>query len=46
MMITKEIYESVYDAKASRFLKYNSEARQWEELSTMQARDKVGHALR
>ena len=44
MMITKEIYEIV--SQQSRFLKFNSKTQEWEEISVMAGRDKIGHALR
>ena len=44
MQITKEIYETL--SQSSRFLKFNTQEKVWEEISPMAARDKCGHALR
>lgn len=44
MQITKEIYETL--SQSSRFLKFNTLEKVWEEISPMAARDKCGHALR
>lgn len=44
MQITKEIYENL--TQSSRFLKFNTKEKVWEEISPMAARDKCGHALR
>lgn len=46
MSITREIYEVVTQTHMARFLKYNDSEECWNELTPMQARDKVGHALR
>lgn len=43
--ITLEIYDLLAKTH-SRFLKYNEKMKAWEELPFMQARDKIGHALR
>ncbi|CAB9528680.1 expressed unknown protein [Seminavis robusta] len=45
MMITKEVVERLQKENC-RFLKYDASTMVWEELLTMAARDKVGHALR
>ncbi|CAB9528681.1 expressed unknown protein [Seminavis robusta] len=45
MMITKEVVERLQKENC-RFLKYDASTMVWEELPTMAARDKVGHALR
>jgi hypothetical protein len=42
--ITKEIYDVL--SQNSRFLKLNDQERLWEEITPLQARDKIGHALR
>jgi hypothetical protein len=42
--ITKEIYDVL--SQNSRFLKMNEQERVWEEITPLQARDKIGHALR
>lgn len=44
MTITKEIYDSL--KTGCRFLKYSEQQQSWEELSSMAARDKIGHSLR
>lgn len=44
MCITKEIYEVL--SQKSRFLKYNDKEKLWEEITPLQGRDKIGHALR
>jgi len=43
--ITKEIYDEL-SQDSRRFLKYNSKLKGWQELSSSQVRDKVGHSLR
>ncbi|CAB9517905.1 expressed unknown protein [Seminavis robusta] len=45
MCVTKQLVDLLNQASA-RFLKYNNKEKAWEELSSLQARDKVGHALR
>ena len=45
MSVTKEIYDKL-GSQNSRFLKYNSKAEGWEELTSLLARDKISHALR
>lgn len=45
MKITKEIYES-FCKSSSRFLKWNETLRNWDELTSLEARDKISHALR
>lgn len=45
MTLTRKIYEEVKES-SSRFLKYNFKTGEWEELSVMSARDKIGHSLR
>jgi len=45
MNVTKEIYDSL-GSQNSRFLKFNADAKGWEELSSLLARDKISHALR
>jgi hypothetical protein len=42
--ITKEIYDVL--SQNSRFLKLNDQEKVWEEITPLQARDKIGHALR
>lgn len=44
MCITKEIYEVL--SQKARFLKYNDKDKLWEEITPLQGRDKIGHALR
>ena len=45
MNVTKEIYDML-GAKNARFLKMNQKTKNWEELSSLLARDKISHALR
>ncbi|CAB9508866.1 expressed unknown protein [Seminavis robusta] len=44
MLLIKEIYENL--VPTCRFLTFNKQRNQWEELSANKARDKIGHALR
>lgn len=44
MAVTREIYDIV--KQSGRFLKYNQDAKVWEEITFLAARDKVGHSLR
>jgi hypothetical protein len=44
MCITKEIYEVL--SQKARFLKFNEKEKLWEEITPLQGRDKIGHALR
>lgn len=44
MTVTKSLYE--YLKTTSRFLKFNDKTKSWEEITSLAARDKVGHALR
>ncbi|CAB9515312.1 expressed unknown protein [Seminavis robusta] len=44
MQLTKEIYTLL--SQESRFLKFNDKEKLWEEITPLQGRDKIGHALR
>ncbi|KAL7580396.1 hypothetical protein ACA910_004421 [Epithemia clementina (nom. ined.)] len=46
MKITKDVLDCIRNEHGCRFLKFDSDLAKWVELSKVEARDKVGHALR
>ena len=46
MKITKNIVDRLQNEHGCRFVKFNTDSAAWVELSRVESRDKVGHALR